>query len=451
VKKFIKILPLLLVLLLGFTEQANIVTGNWYQQFLPNLNNMPISDITFVDSLNGFAITGDQTPNDTNYILKTTNGGDNWIIVYRNYRNYMRIKFLNLDTGFVCGGFNSSAGELLKTTNSGMNWYNLNTPGSLWYDDMSILNNETIWLVQHSSLDGGVFYTTNGGGNWTQQFSGGTQNPNKIYMFNARIGFMSNSSALPKTYRTTNSGNNWSVVLNNENFLDMHFTDSLTGWKCMPSFDTDSSVKKTTDEGLSWTKQRLPTGGIILTSQIEHFSFINKDTIWGAGGQVFYGGGRYRAMLYRTTNGGDTWKFQIPDTGFGISGLGYIQFINKNVGWSYNSFTGIHTTNGGDTTFFTGIQKISHSIPEELRLFQNYPNPFNSSTVIRYQLSVNSFIRISVFDILGKHIIDLVNQKQNTGIYEVDFSENNYSSGVYFYQMINDDKIVSTKKMILLK
>ena len=71
---------------------------------------------------------------------------------------------------------------------------------------MYVLNNDTIWLVDNDSFVGGVFLTTNGGLSWTQQFSGGTENPNKIYMFNARIGFiknMNNSSSLKKT---TNGG-----------------------------------------------------------------------------------------------------------------------------------------------------------------------------------------------------------------------------------------------------
>jgi photosystem II stability/assembly factor-like uncharacterized protein len=427
---------------------------------MPNVNNMPVSDLCFLDSLNGFAITGDQTPNDTNYILKTTNSGDNWIIIYRAYRNHLRINFLNLNTGFVCGGFNTSSGELIKTTNSGNNWFPLNTPGSIWYDDMSVLNDSTIWLVQRSSLDGGVFFTSNGGANWQNQFSGGNQNPNKIYMYNARIGFMSNSSALPNIYKTTNGGVNWILNLPGENFTDMYFVDSLTGWKCMPGFIAgDSCVKKTTNGGNSWLKQRLPTGGIINISQIVKFSFLNRDTIYGVGGQVNYGGFRYRGIIYRTVNGGSNWLFQVPDTSFGIAGFGSIQFINKNIGWAYFNTTGIHTTNGGDTTFLVGLQQISTEVPTNFILFQNYPNPFNPVTNIKYSVMPNTKgkirnVKLIVYDITGKEVITLVNQDQEAGTYQVDFTGYSYSSGIYFYKItIENGKEVftETKKMLLVK
>ena len=62
---------------------------------------------------------------------------------------------------------------------------------------------------------------------------------------------------------------------------------------------------------------------------------------------------------------------------------------------------------------------------------------------------------MTIFDITGKEIIALVNQKQSAGIYEVDFSGNGYSSGVYFYRIEADDfsgkKFVDAKKMVLIK
>jgi hypothetical protein len=65
--------------ILAFTVAFNFSdnrSGGWYQQFLPNIGNRSIVDITFTDSLNGYSITS--TSSDTSYILKTTNGGDNW-------------------------------------------------------------------------------------------------------------------------------------------------------------------------------------------------------------------------------------------------------------------------------------------------------------------------------------------------------------------------------------
>ena len=419
---------------------VNPPNGNWYQQFMPNLNGRQINDIIFTDSLTGYAITNRLTSADTSFILKTNNGGDNWSIIWGDYPNSIlsKIKFINEYTGFVGGGIiKNSLYYMLKTTNAGINWFYINAPFQSTYQaDMSVLNSDTIWTVEDESLTGVVFYTSNGGASWQQQFSGGNQNPNKIYMYNARIGFMSNNSASPNIYRTTNGGQNWNINLPNENFTDMHFIDSLTGWKCWTGANIgDSCIKKTTNGGLSWVKQILPSGGIITAPVIGRFSFLNKDTIWGVGSAAFYGGGQFRGIIFRTTNSGANWLFQVPDTTIHIATYSFIQFADDKKGWAYSGRTGIHTTNGGDPVWITGIQQISAQIPKEYKLFQNYPNPFNPRTVISYQLTVSSNVKLIVYDILGKEIIKLVNQKQTSGTYQVDFSGNNLSSGVYFYQL----------------
>lgn len=426
---------------------ASPAVGNWYQQFMPNIGGRTIQDITFLDSLTGYA-SARQT-GDTSYILKTTNGGDNWQIIRRNFLAMTQMQFLNINTGYAVGAY------IFKTTNGGFNWGQVTAP-SISPEELYVLNEDTIWIISSNTLVGGVFRTTNGGALWEQQFSGGNQNPNRIYMYNARIGFMCNSSsASPNIYKTTNSGVNWNINLPGEYFFDIHFTDSLTGWKCMPGFIAgDSCVKKTTNGGINWFKQIIPQGGILTTSQIVKFSFVNKDTIWGTGGQANLNGGR--GVLYRTNNGGSTWKFQIPDTGFGIPAYGSIQFINKNTGWAYLNSTGIHTTNGGDTTWLTPVTQISTEKPKQYQIFQNYPNPFNPKTNIKYSIISNlkgetSNVKLIVYDIQGKEAAILVNEKQSAGTYEVDFSGRGYSSGVYFYTMFINGRQYDSKKMILIK
>ena len=58
---------------------------------------------------------------------------------------------------------------------------------------------------------------------------------------------------------------------------------------------------------------------------------------------------------------------------------------------------------------------------------------------------------LKVYDIQGKVVMTLVNQKQNTGTYEVTFDGTSYSSGIYFYSLIVDGILIETKKMILIK
>jgi len=102
-------------------------------------------------------------------------------------------------------------------------------------------------------------------------------------MFNKDIGFISAGSNLLKT---TNSGISWILIPGAGNFLDINFSDILTGWKVKYSKE-EVTMQKSTDGGLNWNNQTLPEGGIILTSGITDFSNVNRDTIWGVGGNVF--------------------------------------------------------------------------------------------------------------------------------------------------------------------
>lgn len=86
-----------------------------------------------------------------------------------------------------------------------------------------------------------------------------------------------------------------------------------------------------------------------------------------------------------------------------------------------------------------------------LELKQNYENPFNPSTKIQYQVSVNSFVTLKVYDILGSEVAALVNEYKPAGGYEVEFSVNNgFASGIYYYRL-EVGQYSQTRKMILLR
>ncbi len=93
----------------------------------------------------------------------------------------------------------------------------------------------------------------------------------------------------------------------------------------------------------------------------------------------------------------------------------------------------------------------------DFKLEQNYPNPFNPTTNIKYSILKESFVTLKVYDILGKEITTLVNEKKPLGNYSVNFNAINLPSGVYFYRMqaIPEGRqagsFVSTKKFVLLK
>jgi predicted CXXCH cytochrome family protein len=102
-----------------------------------------------------------------------------------------------------------------------------------------------------------------------------------------------------------------------------------------------------------------------------------------------------------------------------------------------------------------GISPVSNEVPEKFVLGQNYPNPFNPSTKINFSLPKTEFVSIRIYDIIGREVYKLVDEKLNTGTYSVDWNSiNNFgnyvASGVYFYR-ITAGNYTETKKMILLR
>jgi hypothetical protein len=97
-----------------------------------------------------------------------------------------------------------------------------------------------------------------------------------------------------------------------------------------------------------------------------------------------------------------------------------------------------------------GITNISTGIPSSFSLNQNYPNPFNPTSTIKFAIAKLSNVRIVVYDIMGREVETLVNEKLQPGTYESSFDGSRITSGVYFYKLITSG-YTETKKMLLLK
>jgi hypothetical protein len=100
--------------------------------------------------------------------------------------------------------------------------------------------------------------------------------------------------------------------------------------------------------------------------------------------------------------------------------------------------------------FVIGVEQISTEIPAAFELRQNYPNPFNPSSSIEYKIASASDVTLKVYDIAGRLVQTLVNEKQIAGTYKVDFKAAHLASGVYFYKL-DAGSFTQTKKMILVK
>jgi hypothetical protein len=103
------------------------------------------------------------------------------------------------------------------------------------------------------------------------------------------------------------------------------------------------------------------------------------------------------------------------------------------------------------TVEWLGIHNdLSKVLPREFFLLQNYPNPFNPSTTINYELPISSVVKLSVYDMLGREVSVLVNERKNAGSYEVKFDAAGFSSGVYFYRIQAGD-FTQTNRLLLVK
>jgi subtilisin-like proprotein convertase family protein len=128
-----------------------------------------------------------------------------------------------------------------------------------------------------------------------------------------------------------------------------------------------------------------------------------------------------------------TWILKIYDMASGNTGT--------LKAWSLNFIIGTNPV---------GIQNTSNKIPKEITLSQNYPNPFNPTTNIKFDIPKSSYVKLTIYDALGREVETLVNEELKAGTYHADWSASNYTSGVYFYTLSAGD-FVESKKMVLVK
>jgi hypothetical protein len=89
-------------------------------------------------------------------------------------------------------------------------------------------------------------------------------------------------------------------------------------------------------------------------------------------------------------------------------------------------------------------------LPKEYKLYQNYPNPFNQITMINYQLPIKSDVDLSIYNLLGQKVATLVDKRQSTGNYSMEWNASDFASGVYYYRL-RAENFNQIRKMVLLK
>ena len=244
--------------------------------------------------------------------------------------------------------------------------------------------------------------------------------------------------------RSFDNGNTWT-----DNKLDSHFVGCLTidsenrifagtlghytlgGGRIFRSLDSGENWEQVTD-----FNNRIYTRCLAIDANDNIFAGLSDD--WG-----FLG-------LYYSEDHGNSWAFLNEGLG-GPTYLGGAGGINDILitpdGYVYLA------TDGGvyrSINPTTGIEE-QNNITSDFILYQNYPNPFNNSTQISYTLKESSNVNISIFNANGEFVKRLVNAKQSKGNHTVSFSSDGLNSGIYFYQLEINGKVLDTKKMLYLR
>ncbi len=153
-------------------------------------------------------------------------------------------------------------------------------------------------------------------------------------------------------------------------------------------------------------------------------------------------------MSLRTTAGSFDLNQPLNLTWKGSADGGFYTKISAYVGIFIQDISNYNTHSIDTNT--VSISQIGSVVPVEYKIYQNYPNPFNPSTKIKFDVPQSSKIKLSVFDISGKEMEVLFNDKLSPGSYEFKWDASQYSSGVYFYR-IQSNEFIETKRMLLIK
>jgi photosystem II stability/assembly factor-like uncharacterized protein len=357
----------------------------------------------------------------------STNGGTNWTSpgVTGSVSTYYSIAMLNASTGFIAG----TLGSLRKTTNGGYNWDSVPGPwGTMNLRRIEFVNSTRGYLFQSSSNAGGAWTTNDGGNTWALLSIGSVDHRGYASSFlDANTGYVGNY--VPKLMKTTDGGASW-VQLDNTPMgsgyiYGVNFFDANTGYACGTAA---GRLCRTTNGGTSFDTVPQPFASSLYTMK-----FFNYNTGWIFGSNGFAG---------KTTTGGTSWS--LHNTGGSTENGCY--FNNTDSGFVVGSSSYIHKI----AKLLTSIE-WKPEIPAAYYLKQNYPNPFNPTTTIEFALPKQGLVTLKIYDIAGREILNALNVTLNPGIIKYTFNGANFASGVYFYSLTVDGKLIDTKKMLLVK
>lgn len=418
--RILKIISIIFLLVTLLNENSYSQSG-WTIQNSGTFENL--NDIKFIDINTGWAV------GNAGVVLKTTNGGTNWVSIYTGYNlsNYS-LQLLTENTLYI-GCYNS---KYIKSSNGGVNWVSVSTStnnngyiGSIHF--LSEVTGYVSWNSTINNIDY-LYITTNSGLNW--DFSGSRVSRGKLFFIpgSSQGWIVGDWVENYINYGITSNGLNWNYGIcgGGTKLNGVHFITSTQGY----TVGELGKIYKSTNGGISWILQNSP-----VSNNLRGVASKDPNNSWAIGES---------GIILNTTNSGTNWMAQLSPTTQNLNSI-YFPF-NSNIGWVCgNQGIILKTINGG-----VGVKQISSSVPSEYKLYQNYPNPFNPTTNIKFQVPKNSFVKLELYDINGKHISTLVSEQLNSGTYEFTIDGSKLSSGTYFVKL-EVSNLHLTKKIVLSK
>jgi len=150
--------------------------------------------------------------------------------------------------------------------------------------------------------------------------------------------------------------------------------------------------------------------------------------------------------LFESRDSGANWSY--TNNGLMAAAIWRMKFRDNEVIVATHG-RGVWTVPAGDIS--TAVAEKSGTLPARFILSQNYPNPFNASTNIRFAVPTEAHVRLIVYDMLGRRVSVLTDQVYTPGTHDLTWNADAHASGIYFYRMESEGRLVGTQKMTLLK
>ena len=440
-------------------------------------------------------------PDDPDYLIDgndgglniSTDGGLNWIKVSRlpvtqfyeiglDKTNPWRYYGGTQDNGTLrtAGGLTDDWEKVL----GGDGFYVLVSP-----DDPGIIYCEWQWgnLYRYEESNGSYYDIVtdemeNDPHNWSTPVAMDPQNSQILYYGTNRL------------WRSEDRGNNWAAVSGN---LTRDLPDSRVGTITTISISPQNSelLYVGTDDGLVWVTMDYGLNWQNISDSLP-FRWVTRvlaDPVDEAAVYVTFSGLRWKdpqPHIFKSADFGQNWQdisSNLPDAPLNAIAVDSLNndiiYVGSDVGAFYSADGGFSWDILGESLPAVVINDMKiHPLTHELvagthgrsiytldldrivaikdmkgraaggyRLQQNYPNPFNPLTNIGFQTGDLGFVSIFVYNTLGQKVATLVNKQMNAGNYTVQWDATGFAGGVYFYRLVSDKGIVSTKKMILIR